>query len=76
MRLGGQDVAVKPDTLAWRLFGRVETVRLRFHIATKWIEIYSAAGQHGLLWGKSPAQPIMQILELPGHPRGNPGPSN
>ncbi|NLK41703.1 MAG: CTP synthase [Planctomycetes bacterium] len=70
MRLGGQDVAVKPDTLAWRLFGRVETVRLRFRhryeVDPKYIPLLE---QHGLVFsGKSPAQPIMQILELPGHP--------
>ncbi len=70
MRLGGQDVAIKPDTLAWRLFGRAESVRLRFRhryeVDPNYIPLLE---QHGLVFsGKSPVQPIMQILELPGHP--------
>ena len=70
MRLGGQDVTIKPDTLAWRLFGKVESVRLRFRhryeVDPKYIETLE---QHGLVFsGKSPTQPIMQILELPDHP--------
>ncbi|HDS84399.1 MAG TPA: CTP synthase [Phycisphaerales bacterium] len=70
MRLGGQDIAIKPDTLAWRLFGRAESVRLRFRhryeVDPNYIPLLE---QHGLVFsGKSPVQPIVQILELPGHP--------
>ena len=70
MRLGGQDVAIKPDTLAWRLFGKVESVRLRFRhryeVDPKYIPLLH---EHGLVFsGKSPDQPIMQILELSDHP--------
>ena len=70
MRLGGQDVAIKPDTLAWRLFGKVESVRLRFRHRYEVDPRYiSALEEHGLIFsGKAPKQPIMQILELPGHP--------
>ncbi len=70
MRLGGQDVAIKADTMAWRLFGKSESVRLRFRhryeVDPRYIATLEA---HGLVFsGKSPTQPIMQILELPGHP--------
>ncbi len=70
MRLGGQDVTIKPDTLAWRLFGKVESVRLRFRhryeVDPQYIDTLE---QKGLVFsGKSPTQPIMQILELPDHP--------
>ena len=70
MRLGGQDVAIKADTLAWQLFGKVESIRLRFRhryeVDPKYIALLE---EHGLVFsGKAPRQPIMQILELPGHP--------
>lgn len=70
MRLGGQDVAIKPDTLAWRLFNKVESVRLRFRHRYEVDPRYIAAlEENGMVFsGKSPTQPIMQILELPQHP--------
>ena len=70
MRLGGQDVAIKAETLAWQLFGRVESIRLRFRHRYEVDPKYIAAiEKQGLVFsGKAPRQPIMQILELPGHP--------
>ncbi|NLH17092.1 MAG: CTP synthase [Phycisphaerae bacterium] len=70
MRLGGRDVELKPDTLAWRIFGRAETVRMRFRhryeVDPRYIETLE---KHGIVFsGKAPDHPIMQILELPGHP--------
>ena len=70
MRLGGQDVAIKADTLAWQLFGKVESIRLRFRhryeVDPRYIALLE---EQGLVFsGKAPRQPIMQILELPGHP--------
>jgi len=70
MRLGGRDVELKPETLAWRLFGRAESVRMRFRhryeVDPRFIETLE---RHGLVFsGKAPDHPIMQILELPGHP--------
>jgi CTP synthase len=67
MRLGGKDVALKPDTLAWQLFDKKTSVRLRFRhryeVDPKFIP---ALEQHGLVFsGKHPTQPIMQVLELP-----------
>jgi len=70
MRLGGRDIRLKPNTLAWKLFGRKKFVRMRFRhryeVDPKYIE---ALEKGGLVFsGKTPDQPIMQILELPNHP--------
>ena len=70
MRLGGRDVLLKPDTLAWRLYGQVESVRLRFRhryeVDPKYIGALESAGL--TFSGKAPNHPIMQILELSSHP--------
>jgi len=70
MRLGGRDVEIKPDTLAWELHGRNESVRLRFRhryeVDPRYIEQLEDAGL--VFSGKAPDHPIMQILELPSHP--------
>ncbi|MDP6380824.1 MAG: CTP synthase (glutamine hydrolyzing), partial [Phycisphaerae bacterium] len=70
MRLGGRDVEIKPATLAAKLFGGAETVRLRFRhryeVDPRYIDTLEAAGM--VFSGKAPDQPIMQILELPDHP--------
>jgi CTP synthase len=70
MRLGGRDVEIKPDTMAWELLGRKETVRMRFRhryeVDPRYIERLEKAGL--VFSGKAPDQPIMQILELPSHP--------
>jgi CTP synthase len=70
MRLGGKDVKIKPDTIAWRLFGKKEKVRMRFRhrleVDPKYIDELT---KHGLVFsGKAPKEPIMQVLELPDHP--------
>ncbi|MDD4888469.1 MAG: CTP synthase [Phycisphaerae bacterium] len=70
MRLGGRDIQVSPDTLAWELFGRPETIHMRFRhryeVDPKYVPTLQA---HGMVFsGKAPDQPIMQILELPDHP--------
>jgi CTP synthase len=67
MRLGGKDVEIKPDTLAFRLFDNQTRARLRFRhryeVDPKYIPTLE---EHGLVFsGKAPGQPIMQILELP-----------
>jgi CTP synthase len=70
MRLGGRDVELKPDTLAWRLFGKTPCARMRFRhryeVDPRYIETLEKGGL--VFSGKAPDQPIMQILELPGHP--------
>ena len=70
MRLGGREVEIKAKTMAWELFGRKETVRMRFRhryeVDPRYIEPLEKAGL--VFSGKAPDQPIMQILELPSHP--------
>ena len=67
MRLGGKDVDIKADTLAFRLFDNQTRIRLRFRhryeVDPKYIPTLE---DHGLVFsGKAPGQPIMQIVELP-----------
>jgi len=70
MRLGGQNIELKPQTLAWKLFGESDSVRMRFRhryeVDPRYIEPLEKAGL--VFSGKAPRQPIMQILELPSHP--------
>jgi CTP synthase len=70
MRLGGRDIDLKPETMAWELFGKVDSVRMRFRhryeVDPRYIEKLEKAGM--VFSGKAPNQPIMQILELPSHP--------
>jgi CTP synthase len=69
MRLGGKDIELKPQTLAWKLFGKADSVRMRFRhryeVDPRYIEQLEEAGL--VFSGKAPNQPIMQILELPSH---------
>lgn len=69
MRLGGRDVEIKADTLAWRLFGEADTVRMRFRhryeVDPKYIETLEEGGL--VFSGKAPDYPIMQILEIGSH---------
>jgi len=70
MRLGGRDIELKPETLAWRLFGKKDSVRMRFRhryeVDPRYIELLEEGGL--VFSGKAPNQPIMQILEIPSHP--------
>jgi len=70
MRLGGRDIELKPQTLAWKLFGKANSVRMRFRhryeVDPRYIEALQKAGL--VFSGKAPNQPIMQILEIPSHP--------
>jgi len=70
MRLGGRDIELKPQTLAWKLFGKADSVRMRFRhryeVDPRYIEVLEKAGL--VFSGKAPNQPIMQILEIPSHP--------
>jgi len=70
MRLGGRDIELRPDTMAWELFGKTDSVRMRFRhryeVDPRYIEQLEEAGL--VFSGKAPNQPIMQILELPSHP--------
>ncbi len=70
MRLGGRDIELKPQTLAWKLFGKTGSVRMRFRhryeVDPRYIDTLEKAGL--VFSGKAPNQPIMQILEIPSHP--------
>ncbi len=80
MRLGGQEVQIRPNTLAeflyrWRARGGPaarpplmirERFRHRFEVEPDYIERLEAAGL--IFSGRHPQQPIMQILELPQTP--------
>ncbi len=67
MRLGAQDVLLEPGTLAWRLAGERPMVRERFRhryeVDPAFIDALAGAGL--VFSGRHPAQPIMQVLELP-----------
>ncbi len=69
MRLGGRDVELKKDTVAWELFGRADTVRMRFRhryeVDPNYVEVLEKGGM--VFSGKAPDYPIMQILEIPEH---------
>ncbi len=69
MRLGGKDIELKPQTLAWKLFAKAHSVRMRFRhryeVDPRYIEQLEKAGL--VFSGKAPNQPIMQILEIPSH---------
>jgi len=70
MRLGGRDIELKAGTIAWELFDKAKSVRMRFRhryeVDPRYIERLEAGGL--VFSGKAPDQPIMQILELPSHP--------
>ncbi|MEM0982489.1 MAG: CTP synthase [Planctomycetota bacterium] len=66
MRLGSQDVAVEPATLASFLYQGARKIRERFRhryeVEPAWIERLEQAGL--VFSGRHPEHPIMQILEL------------
>jgi CTP synthase len=70
MRLGGRDVQIKKGTLAHKIFGGKESVKMRFRhryeVDPGYIEQFEKAGM--TFSGKAPDYPIMQILELEDHP--------
>ena len=70
MRLGGREIELKPQTMAWELFGKADSVRMRFRhryeVDPRYIEVLEKAGM--VFSGKAPNQPIMQIMEIPSHP--------
>ncbi|MHC4763453.1 MAG: CTP synthase, partial [Planctomycetota bacterium] len=70
MRLGGREIELKSQTMAWKLFGKGKSVRMRFRhryeVDPRYVELLENKGM--IFSGKAPNQPIMQILELPSHP--------
>lgn len=66
MRLGAQDVAIMPGTLAHFLYGGRTQVRERFRhryeVDPQYVTRLEAAGM--VFSGRHPSQPIMQVMEL------------
>ncbi len=72
MRLGAQDVALTPGSLAAFLYGKTtirERFRHRYEVDPQYVERLTEAGLH--FSGKHTTRPIMQFLEL--SPKGTPG---
>ncbi len=68
MRLGGQDVEIKENTAAEKLFGRKTRLRFRHRYEVNPIYI-DQLQQNGLIFsGQAPQREIMQIMELQNHP--------
>ncbi|PIY60670.1 hypothetical protein COY95_00590, partial [Candidatus Woesearchaeota archaeon CG_4_10_14_0_8_um_filter_47_5] len=68
-RLGGRDVLIKKGTKAYHLFKKTtirERFRHRFEFNPQYLDLFENKGM--VFSGKAPKVPIMQILELPGHP--------
>ncbi|MBT3463919.1 CTP synthase (glutamine hydrolyzing) [archaeon] len=70
MRLGGHDILIKKDTLAYSLYSNKEMIRERFRhrweVNPKYIPTLEENGM--VFSGKAPKYPIMQIMELKDHP--------
>ena len=64
MRLGGYDAAIKPGTLAARMFGERTRMRFRhrYEVDPRYVPHLEEAGM--IFSGKSPRAEIMNILEL------------
>jgi CTP synthase len=66
MRLGGQDVEIKPGTFAAELYGSTftrERFRHRWECNPNYIELLEKSGL--IFSGRAPGREIMQTLELP-----------
>ncbi|MCH7872981.1 MAG: hypothetical protein IID33_14900 [Planctomycetes bacterium] len=65
MRLGGQAILVKEDTLAFRMFGPRTRMRFRhrYEVDPRYLPQLEEGGM--IFSGKSPRAEIMNILELP-----------
>ncbi len=70
MRLGGQDVKLKPGTMVHKIYRQRKTIRQRFRhryeVNPKYVPLLE---EHGLVFsGYEPKENIMQVMELPTHP--------
>jgi CTP synthase len=69
MRLGSYPCAIKPGTLASRIYNSeniTERHRHRWEFNNKYLEQYEAAGM--IASGKNPATNLVEIIEIPKHP--------
>ncbi len=69
MRLGGHDVIIEPDTMAYKIYGK-DKIRRRFrHRYEINPEYVGMLKEKGLVFsGYAPGGEIMQLMELPDHP--------
>ena len=69
MRLGGKNVELKENTIAFRIHGNAKKIRRRFRHRFEcnpdYIELFEKKGI--VFSGNAPKVPIMQVLELPKH---------
>ncbi|RLF01476.1 MAG: CTP synthetase [Thermoprotei archaeon] len=69
MRLGGQDVYIKPGTVAHKIYGADkvrERFRHRYEVNPEYVPTLEKCGL--VFSGYEPQENIMQIMELPEHP--------
>lgn len=69
MRLGAYPCDVKPNTLAYTIYGKdqvSERHRHRWEFNNKYLEQFEKAGM--VASGKNPATGLVEIVELPNHP--------
>jgi len=69
MRLGAYDAALRPGSLAARVYGATtisERHRHRYEISPRFVDAIEAGGL--LITGKSPDGLLAEMVELPGHP--------
>ncbi|RLJ09450.1 MAG: CTP synthase [Candidatus Aenigmatarchaeota archaeon] len=68
MRLGAQEILIKPSTQAERILGRSikRRFRHRFEVNPEYVEMLETKGL--VFSGTTPDKSIMQIMELPDHP--------
>jgi CTP synthase len=69
MRLGSYPCAIKPGTLANRIYNSeniTERHRHRWEFNNKYLDQYEAAGM--IASGKNPATNLVEIIEIPTHP--------
>lgn len=68
MRLGGQDIRLRPDSLACEMYGSeriVERHRHRYEVNNRYRDRLEAAG---LSFSGLSIDDLVEIVELPGHP--------
>ena len=68
MRLGRQEVPVKPGTLAHRIYGDVvaERHRHRYEVNNAYLAQYEEKGL--VISARTPSEHLPEMMELPGHP--------
>jgi CTP synthase len=69
MRLGAYTCDLKPDSLAFRIYGHSpvsERHRHRWEFNNKYLEQFEKAGM--VASGKNPSTGLVEIIELPSHP--------